>query len=184
MAHAEAWVSHLHSEQALPALLQIVSSRAYAADTIRLVQPKGRTTCAATSLSKLDNCTMLSNQQQEVRVNSILVLCAQGLELDDTGRVLTTSLGVRRMDYIAEQEIWAVNSDKKASEWVENMNHLGGKAMDNAGDLIETQAATSCSSPHLQADPGIFIPVMAISGRTTGSGPLASRVPRSLGTFT
>ena len=63
----------------------------------------------------------------------------QGLELDESGRIIAMTMGVRRMDYIAEQENWATSSDKKASEWVDNMNHLGGKAMDNAG-VTPTQA--------------------------------------------
>lgn len=59
----------------------------------------------------------------------------QGLELDHQGKLSPSCPGVRRAEYVAEQESWAMNSDKKASEWVENMNHLGGKAMDNAGLL-------------------------------------------------
>ena len=57
----------------------------------------------------------------------------QGLDLDQRGRLASTVSSSRRADLIAEQEAWAMNSDKKASEWVENMGHLGGKAMDNAG---------------------------------------------------
>lgn len=57
----------------------------------------------------------------------------QGLDLDAHGRLATSNKGMRRADCIAEQEAWAAHSDKKASEWVENMGHLGGKAMDNAG---------------------------------------------------
>ncbi len=57
----------------------------------------------------------------------------QGLDLDEWGRVATTTFSSRRCDYIADQEQWAMHTDKKASEWVENMGVLGGKAMDNAG---------------------------------------------------
>ena len=63
----------------------------------------------------------------------------QGLDLDSQGRVVAGNTpGMRRSDFIAEQEAWAMNSDKKASEWVENMGHLGGKAMDNAGRMTQT----------------------------------------------
>lgn len=45
----------------------------------------------------------------------------------------SATFSTRRADYIADQEQWAMHTDKKASEWVENMGVLGGKAMDNAG---------------------------------------------------
>jgi hypothetical protein len=53
--------------------------------------------------------------------------------MDERGRVATATFTTRRSEYVADQEQWAVHTDKKASEWVESMGVLGGKAIGNAG---------------------------------------------------
>ena len=62
-----------------------------------------------------------------------MALGLQGLELDSQGKIVVKAFASRRKEIIAEQEAWAVQTDKKTSEWVENVVVHGGKGIDNIG---------------------------------------------------
>ena len=59
----------------------------------------------------------------------------QGLDLDSTGRALSKPHFMARERFVAEQEGWASQSDKKTSEFLDNMQLRGGQAFHNAGAL-------------------------------------------------
>ena len=59
----------------------------------------------------------------------------QGLGIDArSGKILNKAVASHADTILAEQEVWAVQTDRKhGAEWVENVGVLGGKAIDKTG---------------------------------------------------
>ena len=69
-------------------------------------------------------------------IAKVLKTFIQGLDVDHEGKVTTALRGqpfAYRNDFVHTQEHWASQTDKGFSEWVDNVNALGGKAMDISG---------------------------------------------------
>ena len=70
----------------------------------------------------------------------------QGLSADSSGFLQAAPLPSACEAYIAEQEAWAVQSDKKTSEFLAILAARGGQAIGNAGEeqlIIRTRLYTA-----------------------------------------